>query len=93
MTAAAVTATYEVPGPNIYGEGQYSRSVVEMRSDIRRGNSGGPLVIAPGVVGAVVFGASRVSPEVGYAIGSDEAVERIGPFIGSTSAVDTGACL
>jgi hypothetical protein len=93
VTAAAVTATYEVPGPNIYGEGQFSRSVVEMRSDIRRGNSGGPLVIAPGVVGAVVFGASRVSPEVGYAIGSDEAVERIGPFIGSTAAVDTGACL
>ena len=93
VTAAAVTATYEIPGPNIYGEGQYSRSVVEMRSDIRRGNSGGPLIIAPGVVGAVVFGASRVSPEVGYAIGADEAVERIGPFIGSTSAVDTGACL
>ena len=93
VTSAAVTATYEVPGPNIYGEGNFSRNVVEMRAAIRRGNSGGPLVIAPGVVGAVVFGASRVSPEVGYAIGSDEAVERIGPFIGSLAAVDTGACL
>src|SRR3990170_4777832 len=93
VTAAAVTATYEIPGPNIYGEGRFSRNVVEMRSAIRRGNSGGPLVVAPGVVGAVVFGASRVDPEVGYAIGSDEAVERIGPYIGSTAAVDTGACL
>jgi hypothetical protein len=44
-------------------------------------------------VGGVVFGASRASPEVGYAIGSDEAVERIGPYIGATAAVGTGACL
>jgi len=93
VTAAAVTATYEVPGPDIYGTGQFSRNVVEMNAAIRRGNSGGPLIIAPGLVGAVVFGASRVDPDVGYAIGSDEAVERIGPFIGSLAAVDTGACL
>lgn len=93
VTSAAVTANYEIAGPDIYGQGRFSRNVVEMRSAIRRGNSGGPLVTAPGVVGAVVFGASRVAPDVGYAIGSDEAVERIGPFIGSTAAVDTGACL
>jgi S1-C subfamily serine protease len=64
-----------------------------MRSQIRRGNSGGPLVVAPGIVGAIVFGASESSPDVGYAIGADEAVERIGPIIGSTTPVDTGACL
>lgn len=93
VTAAGVTATYEIPGPNIYGEGRFTRNVVEMRSAIRRGNSGGPLVVEAGVVGGIVFGASRVSPEVGYAIGSDEAVERIGPFIDSTTAVATGACL
>jgi S1-C subfamily serine protease len=67
--------------------------VVEMRAAIQRGNSGGPLMVAPGAVGGVVFGASRIAPTVGYAIGSDEAVERIGPSIGSTAAVDTGACL
>lgn len=93
VTAAGVTATHDILGPNIYGEGQYDRNVVELRAQIRHGNSGGPLVVAPGVVGGVVFGASRLSAEIGYAIGSDEAVERIGPFIGSTTAVDTGACL
>ncbi|HEX7068513.1 MAG TPA: MarP family serine protease [Candidatus Limnocylindria bacterium] len=93
VTAAGVTATHDIFGPDIYGAGQYSRNVVELRAEIRRGNSGGPLVIAPGVVGGVVFGASRASPEVGYAIGSDEAVERIGPYIGATAAVGTGACL
>ena len=93
VTAAGVTASHDISGPNIYGQGSYSRSVVELRSAIRRGNSGGPLVIEPGLVGGVIFGASRIDPEVGYAIGADEAIERLGPFIGSTAAVDTGACL
>jgi uncharacterized membrane protein required for colicin V production len=93
VTGAAVTATYQLPGPDIYGEGRHTRTVVEMRSQIRRGNSGGPLVVAPGIVGAIIFGASESSPDVGYAIGADEAVERIGPIIGSTTPVDTGACL
>jgi S1-C subfamily serine protease len=64
-----------------------------MHAAIRRGNSGGPLIVAPGVVGAVVFGASRTAPDVGYAIGADEAVERLGRAIGATAPVDTGACL
>lgn len=93
VTAAAVTAAYEISGPNIYGGGTSQRSVVELRSGIRRGNSGGPLIVAPGTVGGVIFGASRVNDEVGYAIGADQATASIGPFIGSTAAVDTGACL
>ncbi len=40
-----------------------------------------------------MFGASTNDPDVGYAIGADEARESIGPSIGSTTAVDTGACL
>ena len=93
VTAAGVTASHDIAGPNIYGEGAYARSVVELRAEVRRGNSGGLLVIEPGLVGGVVFGASRINPEVGYAIGADEAVERLGPFIGATAAADTGACL
>ena len=93
VTAAAVTATYDITGPNIYGNGSHPHSVVEVRAEIRRGNSGGPLVTSPGVVGAVVFGASTMSSDVGYAIGADRARESIGPYIGSTAPVDTGACL
>ena len=93
VTAAAVTATYDITGPDIYGNGSHPHSVVELRAEIRHGNSGGPLVVRPGEVGAVVFGASRMSTDVGYAIGADEARESIGPFIGSTAPVETGACL
>jgi S1-C subfamily serine protease len=93
QTAAAVTAAYEIGGPNIYGDGITERSVVELRTQIRPGNSGGPLVVAPGTVGGVVFGGSRVAADVGYAIGADQALASIGPYIGSTAAVGTGACL
>jgi uncharacterized membrane protein required for colicin V production len=93
VTAAGVTATHDISGPNIYGEGSFTRNVVELRAAIRQGNSGGPLVVEPGIVGGVIFGASRINPEVGYAIGSDEAVARLGPAVGSTSAVSTGSCL
>ena len=93
VTSAGVTASHSIRGPNIYGDGTHERTVVELRSAIRRGNSGGPLVVQPGVVGGVIFGASRIDPDVGYAIGADEAQARLVPFIGSTAAVDTGACL
>ena len=82
-----------IGGPDIYGDGITERSVVELRTQIRPGNSGGPLVVAPGAVGGVVFGGSRVADDVGYAIGSDQALASIGPYIGSTAAVATGACL
>ena len=93
VTAAGVTASHDIAGPNIYGDGAFGRTVVELRASVRQGNSGGPLVIEPGLVGGVIFGASRINPDVGYAIGADEAVERIGPSIGFTAAVDTGSCL
>ena len=44
-------------------------------------------------MGGIVFGTSRVDPNVGYAIGSDEAIDSMGPALGSTIGVDTGACL
>lgn len=93
VTSAGVTAVHEIGGPDIYGAGRYERDVLELRAAIRRGNSGGPLVVEPGVVGGVIFGASRIDAEVGYAIGSTEALARLGPFTRATGAVDTGACL
>jgi S1-C subfamily serine protease len=94
ITPAAVTATHAFPGPDIYGQASpTARTVVELHATIRHGNSGGPLLVAPGVAGGIVFGASRISSDVGYAIGSNEAINRIGPSFEATTAVDTGACL
>jgi S1-C subfamily serine protease len=87
-----VTASYQATGPDIYGAGRVQRSVVEMRAAIRQGNSGGPLVTAPGVAGGVVFGGSRIDPSVGYAISAPAAASVIQPGLGSSSAVSTGPC-
>jgi S1-C subfamily serine protease len=91
-TPAAVTATYQVIGPNIYGEVGVERPVVEMRAQISQGSSGGPLVVSPGVVGAVVFGESRTAEDVGYAIAAPYAANRIRGGLGSTQRVSTGPC-
>lgn len=93
VSAAVVTAGHDVIGPNIYGEGQYPHSVVEVRADIRRGNSGGPLLVASGVVGGVVFGESRTAEDVGYAISAPSVSDAIGSATTSTTPVDTGACI
>jgi S1-C subfamily serine protease len=89
---AGVTATYDAVGPDIYGEDGVSRSIVEIQAEIQQGNSGGPLVTAPGTVGGVVFGASRADPEVGYAIPAPDAAARLALGLGRTEPTDTGRC-
>ena len=61
---AAVTATHDVLGPDIYGDGSYPERV-ELRAAIRRGNSGGPLVVAPGTSAASCSVRRRVSARSG----------------------------
>jgi S1-C subfamily serine protease len=89
---AAVTASYEAVGADIYGQGQVRRPVVEIRAQIVQGNSGGPLVTGPGVAGGVVFGGSRTDAGVGYAISAPAALTSVGPALGRTAAVATGPC-
>jgi S1-C subfamily serine protease len=92
LSPAGVTATFQVSGPDIYGEGSYPHSIVEIRSDIRRGNSGGPLLVATGIVGGMVFGESRTAADVGYAIAAPEVSAAIGDGLQRTQAVGTGHC-
>jgi len=91
-SAAAVTATYEITGPDIYGDGRVDHDIVEMRADVRGGNSGGPLLTAPGVVVGVVFGESRTAEEVAYAIDPELTAQVVAPGLGATQPVDTGPC-
>ena len=91
---AVVTATFSADGPDIYGSGAVSRSIVEVRAGVRRGDSGGPLLTASGVVGGIVFGASRTDATVGYAIAADSVATELRE--GATHArppVDSGSCL
>ena len=89
---AVVTADFTALGPDIYDRGRVSREVVEVRADVRRGDSGGPLLVEPGLVGGIVFGASRLSPGVGYAIAASSVASEIREATPRTGAVSSGAC-
>jgi S1-C subfamily serine protease len=90
---AAVRRTIEAVGRDIYGRGEVERSVLELQTRIRPGNSGGPLVLADGRVGGVVFAASSGDEDVGYAIDASELEDPLAGAIGATVQVDTGPCL
>ncbi len=90
---AVVTAQFSAAGPDIYSRESVTRSIIELRAGVRRGDSGGPLLTAPGVVGGIVFGASRIDPGVGYAISAASVAAEIRDGTGSTAAADSGACI
>jgi S1-C subfamily serine protease len=90
---AAVTGRYPAVGHDIYGHGRVRRQVLELRAEIDRGDSGGPLMLSDGTVGGVVFAEARTNPDVGYALAATEVANAVWPGLGRTAAVDTGDCL
>ena len=93
IVAAAVADNYTARGRDIYATEFVRRDIVEIRSDIDRGNSGGPLMLPDGTVGGVVFAEARTDDEVGYALASRAVSERVTPAVGRTEPVTTGECL
>ncbi|MHB8438994.1 MAG: MarP family serine protease [Acidimicrobiales bacterium] len=66
--SAAVQATFEATGLDIYGRSETTRLVYQLYAIIRPGNSGGPLVEPNGEVIGVVFARSTSNSQVGYAL-------------------------
>ena len=90
---AVVAAVYEATGLDVTGDARVTRRLVELRSRIEPGDSGGPLLLADGTVGGVVFAESRADPSVGYALSPVAVADRIGPALDRTQEVDTGPCI
>ena len=91
---AAVLRTFdEIPGRDIYGEGQPRRDVIELQSAIRPGSSGGPFVLRDGTVAGIVFAASLTEDSVGYALDAGEVAPRLADAIAVERAVSTGDCI
>lgn len=92
IVPVAVTSRYRAIGRDIYGRGRIPREILELRADIERGDSGGPLILDDGAVGGVVFAESRTDPDVGYALAPVQVANVVLPAVGRTTAVDTGPC-
>ncbi len=90
--AAAVRAAYDAIGRDIYGTALVTRPIVELQATVRPGNSGGPLVIADGTVGGVVFARSVSDGGIGYAIAASTARAELDQTTATARPVSTGSC-
>ena len=90
--AARVRGRLDLRGPDIYGEGRVSRDVFSIRSLVRSGNSGGPLISADGAVIGVIFAASVSDAETGYAVTAAETVPVATAALRANRTVSTGSC-
>ena len=92
VQGARIRAEQHLRSPDIYGRGTVIREVFSVRSLIRRGNSGGPLVSPDGKVYGVVFAASVEDTSTGYALTADQVAKAGVQGLNATSPVATGRC-
>ena len=90
---ATVAATYFATGRDVTEAERVTRRIIELRSRVIPGDSGGPFVLEDGTVGGVVFAESKVDPLVGYALSPLEVRDRVVKAIGRQTRVSTGPCV
>jgi len=76
-----------VSGTNIYGKGNVRREIYSIRSVVREGNSGGPLLAADGSVLGVVFATARDSADTGFVLTDAEIAPDLAAGRSATAAV------
>jgi hypothetical protein len=91
-TQAAVAASFDAQGRDIYGGGLVTRQVYELTANILPGDSGAPVVISGGQVVGLVFSRSTVDSAVGYALTAGAISSSVARAALSTTPVPTGAC-
>jgi S1-C subfamily serine protease len=92
VQGARIRAEQRLRSPDIHGEGTVVREVFSVRSLIRPGNSGGPLVSREGRVLGVVFAASVTDEATGYVLTADQVAEAAAQGLTSSEPVGTGRC-
>ncbi|MEU0290398.1 MarP family serine protease [Streptomyces sp. NPDC052492] len=90
LQAATVAARVQARGQNIYNDGPVTREIYSIRSTVRPGNSGGPLLTTDGRVFGVVFARSTSDAETGYVLTADEVADEAARAAEATTPVDTG---
>lgn len=92
VQAARIRGEQRLRSPDIYGNGTVVREVFSIRSLVRPGNSGGPLVSEDGDVLGVIFAASVTDHDTGYAITAAQVAQGAAQGITSDDTVGTGDC-
>ncbi len=89
---ARIRSKQRLSSPDIYGQSKVTRQVYSVRSKVRSGNSGGPLVSPRGNVYGVVFAASLTDSATGYALTAAQVAGDARSGRKATSEVTTGGC-
>ncbi|GAA4787800.1 MarP family serine protease [Streptomyces ziwulingensis] len=90
LRAATVATRVQARGQDIHSDRLVTREIYSIRSTVRPGNSGGPLLTPGGRVYGVVFARSTSDAGTGYALTADEVAGEARRAAGATAAVDTG---
>ncbi|MFJ4363499.1 MarP family serine protease [Streptomyces chartreusis] len=90
LQAATVANRLRATGQNIYNDDTVTREIYSIRSTVRPGNSGGPLLTTDGKVFGVVFARSTSDDETGYVLTAAEVASDARRAANATQAVDTG---
>jgi S1-C subfamily serine protease len=90
LRAATVAGRTTARGQDIYGSSMVTREIHPLRSTVRPGNSGGPLLAPDGDVYGVVFARSATDPGTGYALTADQVRRAARQGDAATQPVDTG---
>jgi S1-C subfamily serine protease len=79
-------------GRDIYSSSLVRREIYVLRAKVRKGDSGGPVVDRSGHPMGVVFAASTVDPDEGYALTNAELRAVLNQVGSSRAPVGVGAC-
>jgi S1-C subfamily serine protease len=92
VRAARIRGRETVVGHDIYGSGTIDRDIYAIRSVVRSGNSGGPLLVANGQVLGMVFATALDSSDTGFALTNAEIATDAAAGRSASAAVGTGGC-
>jgi S1-C subfamily serine protease len=92
VQAARIRQQLDAQGPDIYHRGTVTREVYSIRSTVRQGNSGGPLLSPSGQVYGVVFAKSLDDAQTGYALTVGEIDSDAQQGSTATAPVGTESC-
>jgi S1-C subfamily serine protease len=90
--SARIRDVRDLPGNDIYKTHDVTREIYTIRSTVRSGNSGGPLIDPQGRLLGVIFAAAVDDPETGFALTASEARPVASAAAQATVPVNTGDC-
>jgi hypothetical protein len=90
--AARIRDRETADGENIYGDPGQARDIYAVRSLVRPGNSGGPLLDVNGHVLGVVFATAVDSSDTGYALTAAEVAPDAAAGRTAVHTADTQSC-